>query len=232
MKYIKFLVLLIGSSFIVGCGGGSGDTVAEAPVSTTPDVPQNTVMRVACVGDSITQGVGVRNEAINSYPAQLKRMLGEGWDVKNFGKSGATLMKQGNRSYWDTTQFVSSHEYNPDIVVIMLGTNDAKSSNWGNNEPFISDYTAVIESYKALLSQPEIYICYPPPSYGNFAGITDARIKNELIPKISQVASANNVSVIDIHSALKNKASLFPDTLHPNEEGAKQIAEAVYQRVY
>lgn len=227
MKYIKLLLLLLLSTFFISCGNSSDGG------NNTPDIPEkSTPLRVACVGDSITEGTGLSNPAQQSYPSQLAGLLGEGWNVQNFGKKSATLMKNGSFPYWSTDQFVSSHDFKPDIVVIMLGTNDAKPTNWVNNSPFISDYTALIESYKNLSSQPLVYICYPPPVYGTVAGITDARIKNEVIPKIAEVASLNGVPVIDIYGALSNKKALFPDLVHPNTEGAGMIAEAVYQVIY
>jgi len=228
MKFFKVIIWGIFTTFMLGCGGTSTNEVntpEETPPNTTP-------IRVACIGDSITEGTGLGNPAKDSYPSQLKQMLGEGWDVRNFGKKSATLMKAGSLPYWNTAPFIPSHDFNPDIVIIMLGTNDAKPGNWENNAPFISDYTALIESYKALDSQPTIYVCYPPPVYAVVAGITDARIKNEVIPRITKVVSSNSVLSIDIYNVLKNKSSLFPDNVHPNIEGARQLAEAVYKKIY
>ena len=223
MKYIKVLLLTIVSIVIIGCGSTSDNSL---------DTPPNTLNRLACVGDSITEGTGLSNPRQDSYPAQLSIILGESWDVRNFGKKSATLMKNGSLPYWNTIPFVPSHEFNPDVVVIMLGTNDAKPGNWANHSTFVSDYTALIQSYKNLPSQPIVYICYPPPVYAVVAGITDTRIKNEIIPKIAQVASENDVRVIDIYSALSNKKVLFPDNVHPNKEGARQLAQTVYQTIY
>jgi len=227
MKSFRVLVWGLFTTFMLGCGSTS--TVEDTPVETPVD---NTPIRVACIGDSITEGTGLRNPSKDSYPTQLQQMLGEGWNVQNFGKKSATLMKAGSFPYWNTAPFTPSHDFKPDIVIIMLGTNDAKPGNWANNAPFVSDYTALIESYKTLDSQPSIYICYPPPVYAVVAGITDARIKNEVIPRIAKVASDTSTPVIDIYNTLKNKASLFPDKVHPNTEGARQLAEVVYEKIY
>lgn len=229
MQYIKSLLLASMSMLFISCGGSSDSPSAEI----NPDNPiQEILLRVACVGDSITEGTGLADPNSDSYPSQLAGLLGEGWDVQNFGKKSATLIKSGSLPYWNTAQFVPSHDYNPDIVVIMLGTNDAKPGNWANNSQFIPDYSELINSYKNLSSEPTVYIAYPPPVYGTVAGITDARIKNEVIPKITEVAAINGVSVIDIYSALSNKKELFPDKVHPNVEGARQIAQTVYQTIY
>jgi lysophospholipase L1-like esterase len=223
MKKLNYIFLLILSAFIIGCGGSSDSTSSPEPSIS---------LRVACVGDSITEGTGLSNPGQDSYPAQLAMMLGQDWEVQNFGKKSATLMKSGSLPYWNTSPFIPSHDFNPDVVVIMLGTNDAKSYNWANNAPFVPDYTELIQSYKNLPSAPIVYICYPPPVYVEVAGITDVRIRNEVIPKIAQVAAANGVEVIDIYNVLSNKKSLFSDGIHPNKEGARQLAEAVYQTIY
>lgn len=208
---------------LTGCGGSSSE-------SETPDNREN--LRISCVGDSITEGTGLSNPSQESYPAQLSSMLGEGWEVGNFGKKSATVLKTGTTPYWNTSKYIPSYDFNPGIVIIMLGTNDAKPINWTNKSQFIAHYSELIQTYKNLESQPKVYICYPPPVYGVVSGITDSRIKNEVIPKIAEVASRNNVEVIDIYSALSNKSSLFPDKVHPNKDGARVLAEKIYQTIY
>lgn len=64
--------------------------------------PQAEKTRVACVGDSITYGAGIADRDRDSYPAQLASMLGDKWVVKNFGHSGATLLKNGDLPYVKT----------------------------------------------------------------------------------------------------------------------------------
>ena len=49
-------------------------------------------VKVACIGDSITYGLGLADRAKESYPAQLQKMLEEfepgKYEVRNFGNSG------------------------------------------------------------------------------------------------------------------------------------------------
>ena len=226
MKIFRLLFIVAFSFILDGCGDSSSE-------SDNPVNPENpTELRVSCVGDSITEGTGLSNPSQDSYPAQLASMLGEDWEVGNFGKKSATVLKSGTTPYWNTSQYVPSHEFNPDIVVIMLGTNDAKPVNWAHQSKFIGNYNELIQSYKSLASHPKIYICYPPPVYGEVAGITNARIQNEVIPKLREIASLNGVEVIDIYTTLSNKKSLFPDKVHPNKEGARLLAQKVYQTIY
>jgi len=213
MKKINVLLLFIFSIIVSGCGSTSN--------------PQ----RVACVGDSISKGYGLDEPILYSYPAQLSKILGKEWDVKNFGISSATLINKGNLPYRDTQTYDDSLEFEPNIVVIMLGTNDMKAQNIVEIERYISDYALLISQYRDLPSKPLIYICTPPPSYGNLAGITNDNIVHTLLPKIKKVSQENNVPLINIYDVLTNKKSLFPDTLHPNKDGAKIIADTVAKAI-
>jgi len=75
-------------------------------------------IKLACVGDSITQGVGAGRG--QSWPDQLRTMLGEQWDVKNFGVSGTTLMKSGDNPYQKQGAFNSAKAFDPDVVVTRI----------------------------------------------------------------------------------------------------------------
>ena len=234
MKYIKLCLFVMMGIFILGCSNSSTKTSTseDTPVVIEePTVPEVTVTRVSCVGDSITAGTGISNPQKDSYPSQLAVMLGEHWEVKNFGVKSATLMKGGSLPYWNTSKYNPSHTFASNIVVIMLGTNDVKPHNWADHGKFVLDYTALIESYKNLSTQPTVYLCYPPPVYGEVAGITNKRVKNELIPLIQKVATANGVKIINIYSALNNKKALFPDKVHPNIDGARILAQTVAKAI-
>ena len=234
MKTIQQLFWILISLLLFGCDTLS-NAVSDNTNSTQSELPAPPVttktIQVACVGDSITQGVGISNVS-DRYPAQLSKLLGEGWKVKNFGVKSATLMNAGNLPYGQTKKFHASRGYNPDIVVIMLGTNDAKHHNWAKQHHFISDYTKLIKSYENLPSQPIVYICYPPTVKKSVAGISNQRIKHEVIPKIKQVSLDNSVSVIDVHAAFYQKKGLFADDVHPNKHGAKEVANIVYSTIY
>ena len=123
--------------------------------------------KVACVGDSITEGSGLPDPSTQSYPAKLGRLLATTHTVRNFGVSGTTLLTNGDMPYVRQSQYTASKTFNPDIVLIMLGSNDAKPQNWRYGTNFMSDYLALIGSYTALTSKPAIYLCTPCPGYGS-----------------------------------------------------------------
>lgn len=191
-------------------------------------VPAKNAIRVACVGNSITYGAGIKNRNRDSYPSVLGRMLGDGYHVKNFGISARTVMNKGDRPYMNEKIFKDALAFDPNIVVIKLGTNDSKSFNWKFKSGFTKDLQTMIDSFKALPSQPKIYLCYPSKAYTTGDGINDDIISKEIIPMIKKVAKKNNLPIIDLHAAMDGMPQLFPDHVHPNEAGAKVMAKAVY----
>lgn len=62
-------------------------------------------------------------------------------------------------------------------------------------------------------------------------GINDDIISKEIIPMIKKLAKKNDLSVIDLHTAMDGMPELFPDRIHPNEKGAQVMAKAVYQSI-
>lgn len=185
------------------------------------------VTKVACVGDSITFGAGIKNRGLNNYPAQLGRVLGDKYEVRNFGVNGATMLKKGNKPYWNQGAYKKALAYQPDMVIIKLGTNDSKPGNWAKKADFASNTIEMIQSFRNLKSNPTVWICYPVPAYQERWGISDKTIKNEVLPLVAQAATQTTVKVIDLYKALSDKASLFPDKIHPNAEGAKIIADTI-----
>jgi len=183
--------------------------------------------RIACVGDSITFGAAIKDRVKNCYPAQLGRMLGEKFEVRNFGVNGATLLKKGDKPYWKLKAYANARDFQPEVVVIKLGTNDSKPNNWKHKEEYVADYVALIESFRKLGSKPVVWLCYPVPAYPGRWGITDKVMKEEVMPRLDEVAKKSGCKVIDLYSALSDKKEMFPDLVHPNAKGATLIAEAV-----
>jgi len=186
-------------------------------------------VKVACIGNSITYGSGIDNRPLNSYPAQLQRMLGENWIVRNFGVGGRTLLKKGDNPYWKEEAYSQAKAFLPDVVVIKLGTNDSKPQNWKFSSEFYTDYLAMVTELKNLPSHPRIYLCKPVPAYGNRWGINDSIIVHGVIPIIEKIAKKERLPVIELYSALSGKSDLFPDQIHPNADGAGLMAKTIYK---
>ena len=193
--------------------------------------PRKDAVRVACIGNSITFGAGIKNRSRDSYPSVLARMLGDSYWVKNFGVSARTMLNKGDHPYMNEPAYKNALAFNPNIVVIKLGTNDSKSFDWKYKADFMKDAQNMINAFKGLPSQPKIYLCYPSKAYLTGDGINDDIISKEIIPMIKKLAKKNDLSVIDLHTAMDGMPELFPDRIHPNEKGAQVMAKAVYQSI-
>jgi acyl-CoA thioesterase-1 len=183
-------------------------------------------IKVACVGDSITFGAGVQNREQNSYPVVLGKLLGEKYDVRNFGVSGTTLLKKGDSPYWKTGEFKQATDFAPNIVIIKLGTNDTKPQNFKSKDQFEGDLTAMVDHFTALPSKPKVFLCLPVPVYKTQWGINADGLAFYM-PIIKKVAEAKGTGLIDLFTPLSNQKALFPDNIHPNAAGAKKMAETI-----
>ncbi len=224
----KMLLGVFLSIFIIAPLVLLGDSSAQAPI------------RVACVGDSITYGAGIEDRQHDSYPAWLGRWPGAGYDVRNFGHSGATLLKKGDLPYIRQKEYDEAVAFKADIVVIMLGTNDSKhhggglagndkvAENWEYKADYVPDYEALIAIFRNANPSAKIYVCYPTPCFPGRWGIDDDTIHHEVIPLVHQVARKSDAKVINLYKPFVGKSDLFPDTVHPNSDGAKMMADIVY----
>ena len=184
-------------------------------------------IRVACVGDSITYGAGIKDRKNMNYPNQLGKLLGNKYEVKNFGNSGSTMLKKGDKPYWSQKEFKAALQYNPNIVIIKLGTNDTKPQNWKHGIYYSADYKSMISSFTKLSSKPKVYICLPVPVIKTRWGITNEIVIKEIIPAIRKISAQTRCEIIDLNTPFHGKSKLIPDYVHPNSAGATIIANTV-----
>ena len=186
-------------------------------------------IRIACVGNSITNMGSSRFEAgPDSYPVQLRYLMGEGFDIRNFGIVGATMLKQGDVSYWDNVIFSDVLEFDPNIITIMLGTNDSKPLNWDpHKNEFKNDYKAMIDTFQTLPSNPQVYLCLPAKIFDNTYTITDSNLV-KIIEIIKEIAVEYNLPTIDCYSFFEDKPYLTTDGVHPNYNGLWEYAKLIY----
>ena len=90
----------------------------------------------------------------------------------------------------------------------------------------------MINSFRELPANPDIWLCLPVPAYGNAWNINDSIIFNEVIPLIREVAKEEGVEVVDLNTPMSNQRRFFPDTIHPNEEGQEKIAGILYEEIF
>ena len=194
--------------------------------------PRDDQIRVACVGDSVTYGFGIPNRGKNNYPAQLQTMLGDDYCVNNYGYSGRTVSDSGDRPYRAEKLYQKLLSFNPDIIVVMLGSNDSKPFNW-DPDAVRAGYAALLNDLSALESNPKIYVVTPTPVFpvnGKVKyHIDGAVIDNQLVPMTLGIAAGRDLPLIDMHTVFEGRVDLFSDGCHPNKDGAKLFAETVYE---
>jgi lysophospholipase L1-like esterase len=184
--------------------------------------PSSDAIRVACVGDSLTQS--------SEYPYYLSNLLGtENYTLRNFGAGATTVLLNSETPYMNTSVFQDALDFQPNIVIIMLGTNDAQPSLHPYNASFVGDYIKLVAAFQDLTSDPEIWVVLPPPIFSDQGGKTSPTyFKNTIIPDIEQAANETNLPTIDMYSALAAYPDYFPDGVHFNSEAAELIANVVY----
>lgn len=194
--------------------------------------PREQALRVACIGNSITDGMGIDMSEVYGYPAVLQRLLGKNYNVKNFGVSARTLMNKGDLPYMKEQAWVDAQAFLPNIVVIKLGTNDSKDYNWIHGADYGADLQKMVDTLRALPSKPQIYVCSPIPA-ARIWGISDSVIVNGEIPAIKRVVKKNKLAYIDLHTEFKPTEGLMQrDGIHPTDKGAAQLAKIIAAHIH
>lgn len=206
--------------------------------------PAPDAIRVACIGNSITDGHGIDMASQHGYPALLQQKLGKDYWVKNFGVSGRTMLNKGDYAYMNEMAWRDAVAFQPDIVVIKLGTNDSKPQNWKHGAEFKQDLMQMITTFcpelnslpknkkkraKALAEvKTKIILCTPIPAFKQSWDINETIIANEIIPIQQEVAQEYGLQVIDLHTLFADgEELLFPDGIHPNEKGVRKMADII-----
>ncbi len=210
--------------------------------------PKPDAVKVACIGNSITDGHGIDVAPQFGYPALLQQMLGDNYWVKNFGVSARTMLNKGDNPYMNEMAWKDAVAFNPDIVIIKLGTNDSKPQNWQYGAEFKNDLKQMITTLRPDLAQPQkkkgkksknvqpakpqIILCTPIPAFKSTWNINDSIIANSIIPIQQEVAREYGLQVIDLHTLFADKSDLVQsDGIHPNEKGVKRMAEIIAERL-
>lgn len=188
-------------------------------------------IKVACVGNSITYGTGIEDREHFSYPVQLQKMLGEKYQVGNFGKPGATLLNHGHRPYMQQEEFKEAMAFKGDIAVIHLGINDTDSRNWPNyRDEFVKDYLSLMDSLRSANPKVRFILARMTPIADRHPRfISGTKLwHGEIQEAIQTVARVSGAELIDFHAPLYPYPYLLPDAIHPNPEGAGILAKTVY----
>ena len=233
-------IIIIAAALIVAAGAVLFCFVYKAKEPPAPQIEstgktEDKKIRVACIGDSITYGAGVlATRDRDSYPAILQELLGDRYQVLNYGLSGRTLLDEGNKPYKQEDFFEETQEAEPDLVLIILGTNDSKPNNW-DSAAYEKELGEFVDLYQNIPSHPEVYLMTCCDAFATDGkkevafGVDKTVIGNEVNAIIKRVGEYCEVPVIDIYGTTKDHPEYFADGVHPNARGNRIIAEMVYQ---
>ena len=188
---------------------------------------------IACIGDSITFGAGVRGKKEETWEYFLNELLSETYQVLNYGLSARTLQDEGDYPYKADKFYTESKKGKIDTFLIMLGTNDAKPHNW-NEERYKSELVSFVNEYK---KRGEVLLMTPPSCFEDEkSGIVPFDIDKKTIDGpiqriIFETGKECKVPVIDLHEYTKDHPEWFADGIHPNKEGNKNIARYIFHQL-
>lgn len=202
-------------------------------------------IRVACIGDSITFGAVLSDRATNSYPSVLQGLLGDKYEVRNFGNSGRCVIKTSKRgsqprAYFFMKEHQDALEFKPNIVICNLGINDLMDYEKKFAE-FVPDYKELLNQYRELETNPKILVWHKmsPLMQGQrfYGSATIAKINGAIEETVKQLNTKKlrkkyrSISTIDMSEPLNDPMYFTSDKIHPNELGAKKIAEETYKKL-
>ena len=201
-------------------------------------------IRIACLGDSITQAANL--DSLEDYqslawPNVMKEALGAE-EAVNLGIGGSSIGR-----YW-SDPFVERYRQIPedvDLILVMGGTNDefcASFVEFGNTKEraprtFWGDLDELMEGLKEDYPQAEVIFLTPLPN--SLHDYLKAQRKylmpqEEFSETILTLAKEHGFEVFDLYNSnildghdKDNVLHLMPDGVHPNAEGYRILGEHI-----
>ena len=246
----------VGGATGTGGGTGTSDANTDLNSNYHPCPTNGTACKIMPFGDSITDGYngdtpgGYRVELFRLSHAAGKNLTfvgsatswnapatvdGASFPSRHEGHSGWTIYPEGGRKgisecLQANADCLSSNsvmkEYTPDIVLLMIGTNDAIDNYDMTNAP--TRLGNLIDVIYTQLPNVLIVVAEPIPSRGDASKGDDtsltSRIKNydDAIPAVvkARADAGKHILVVDMFTPFNpNKVSLLEDQYHPNLQG-------------
>ena len=239
MKIVKILAIILATIILILLAGFAYLYFNGLSGVAQTSEPKEGQIKVACVGDSITYGHGIKNWPKNNYPVLLQNLLGDSYHVNSYGVSGRAVQDNSDQPYRALPHYEESVAYDADIIVFMMGSNDTKPENWFGEEAFRNALVDLLDDYTANGRDSQIYICTTPACFfmedskGELTSHDLRPAYADIVAEIvNQTADELGYPVIDIHALTKENPQWFTkDGVHPNNEGAAAIAQAVYEAI-
>ncbi len=189
-------------------------------------------IRISCVGDSNTDGwPGELN--YTPYTEYLQKKLGSSYKVMNYGKFNTTVTFSMDDPFIYNEVYRKALSSKPDIVTIMLGSNDCKDYNWNaHGRDFKKDFVSLVDIFAKLATEPRIVLCTPPPILpDNYYKLNSGIMENNVAPAIRETAEEKGLELIDVNrtiSQMDDLALFDKDRLHLNKKGHETVSDIIY----
>jgi len=235
-----FAVVPAAPSVCAGCAGFGTSTERK--------------IRVACIGDSITWGQAMTNRVVECYPAQLQRLLGDRYEVRNFGDSGSCCYSHPPKAKgkewvphpWRYgRQSEAAYAYDPDIVVSNLGINDTglymrefvhDTEGRTEIEPglFRKEYTELLQAFAKDGRLPRIILWRRLAPLGKKHSGKGKPAPFVMERDLERVAQAVGAETMDMYTPLVPFAETphyADDGVHPEGGAQRVIAEITARQI-
>lgn len=189
-------------------------------------------VKIACIGNSTTYGYGISDWPTKNYPYILSTLLGEDYHVANFGLSSHCVQDSADKPYRSTGVFSQSVAYDADVIILMMGANDAKAENWQGIDAFKKNYLSLLDAYLQGAQNVEVFLCTLAYTHPTSDGTVSFNIQPEAVAEISamvrDIATEKGYHLLDINTLTTGHPEWFQeDGIHPNADGAKAMAEYI-----
>jgi lysophospholipase L1-like esterase len=199
-------------------------------------VPAEAQVRVLCYGDSITRGADA-DDPRRSYPGELQRLRPD-LEVLNEGRAGDA---SGNLERFRA----ALAESQPDVVVLLLGTDDAVCAPGAvpacdaSPVPARSAEHVLTMAADAYNMGAKVFVLTPPPAVckgdcdaqNDVAHATWMRdaFTDRLADDLRRARTPRGMRIADLRRKLSDAAwaTLSTDGVHPSAEGNRMIARFV-----
>lgn len=186
-------------------------------------------------GNSITQGAK-HTHGMRSYPEIFEERIR--WEMGRFADVVINTAISGNTTKNILDGFKQRViRFQPDVVVLMIGTNDAAVRNNISIDQFEKNLTVLIGNIRETGAIPVLLT--PTPIIIDKA--PERKDLEKYVVKIREIALQNNVVLVDNwliwNTDLQEKYSnsvnrkLLNDPLHPNGYGHQEIAIALFKKL-
>ncbi|WP_454878589.1 SGNH/GDSL hydrolase family protein [Serratia inhibens] len=206
-----------GGTPVVVTGGGTNITTSIKISGLANSTHNVTIDTVGNAGNVTIYGFYGESPSVN------------GIEIVKAGNAGA----RGLDYQTEISTYISKYgsEINPDLVIVILGTNDYRGAGI-TVDSFIGGIDAIVQGYRT--PHPDVGIVFVCPAQSK--GVPNPNPLSTFISAATDYCMSNNVEFVDLFSAFPsydeaNSLGLWIDTLHLNSVGAQFLVDLTKEKI-